>query len=684
MLKWFRKYNKVILIVGCVVLMVAFLIPQAIQQFSPQPGDFVVGTMAGEEVRERDLQNAENERRLLEGLGLPPMLLPPDRETYLLQQRDARRLGLAVSSAEINSGLESLGLGGGQLETAASRTGVSVDGIRGVVANWLLTERYRMLVTGRRYNPAAGLSASPGVTTLSIWGAEFAPIIRQVQVQAEEQGLPAALVQNQLMQFAAAFQQIRTGNGRISPAAVKHLARNALERVGGRMAVLEPQIDEDAPVDEAQLKRLFNEYKEFDAGVGSPYPFGYRQPPRVDLELLVFPMEQAMAGVTVEPLDVLSFYRENKARLGDDAPDTPTPEARAEIEQGLKQQQALEVIGRALAEARAALDADVRSIPTQNGYRQLPDDFTPLPFEEVADRVEAATGFTPQRVNTNGAIPLDELITAVPGFAMSGLPNANARADRLISFTRELLDDGELAPLQVQVGVMMPATLDAEGTAYLPRLISAEQTEVLDSLEPVREQVTRDARRVAAFERLAEQTNGLREMAAAEGLDAIAEQYNTLANIIEPLPRLDEAARTAADGVAPAPVIPGVGRNRPLIDAAFEVVQDIDVQGELTEALPASDRIVAVPIDRQLAVAVFEVTRYEAPTRRAYDELLDQSAGVANDFALLGGVPIFAPLQREPLAARLGFDLDEDDEELPTEEPSDAPDEATEAAEASS
>lgn len=666
MLKWFRKYNKVILIVGCVVLMVAFLIPQAIQQFSPQPGDFVVGTIAGEEVRERDLQQAENERRLLEVLGLPPMLLPEDRETYVLQQRDARRLGLAVSSAEVNSALESFGLSNDQLETAASRTGVSAEGIRSVVANWLLIERYRMLLTGRRYDPAAGLSASPGVTTLSVWTAEFAPIIRTIQQQAEEQGLPPQVVQPELARFAGAFQQIRLGNGRISPAAVKHLARNRLERVGGRLAVLEPEIDENAAVDESQLERLFNEYKEFDAGAGSPYPFGYRLPPRVDLETLVFPVEQALASVTVEPLDVLSFYRDNKDQLGDDAPDTPTPEARAQIEAGLKQQKAMEVIGRALSEARAELDTDVRAFPTQNGYRELPDDFSPLPLEEVADRVAETTGFTPEVVATDGPVPLDGLFEALPGFAMSGLPNANARADRLISFARELLPEGQLAPIQVQTGVMMPATLAPEGTAYLARLVSAEQTAVLDTLGPVRDQVERDARRVAAYERLAEQADALTEVAAAEGLDALAEQYGTLAEVITPLPRRDEQA-PRVDGAAPAPIFPGLGRNKDLIDAAFGMVDGIGVRGELTDALPTSDRVVAVPVDRRLAVAVFEATRYEAPTRGAYEQMLDETAGAVSDFPLWGEVSVLTPLDREALADRLGFDLGDDEDEAPAE-----------------
>ncbi|MEM7576537.1 MAG: hypothetical protein AAF328_03595, partial [Planctomycetota bacterium] len=506
-LKWFRKYNKIILIVGCAVLMVAFLIPQAVTMFSPQPGDFVVGTMAGEEVRERDLQNAENERRLLEGLGIPPLLLPPDRESYLMQQRDAQRLGLAVSSAEINSALESMGLGGRQLETAAASTGVSVDVIRGVIAKWLLTERYRMLVTGRRYNPAAGLSASPGANTLDIWAAQVAPTLQRIQ----EANAPQ-LVQ----QLVDQFNIVRVGVGRISPAAVKHLARNRLERVGGRLAILEPQIEEEAAVDETQLERLFNEYKEFLPGQGSPYPFGYRQPPRVNLELLAFPIQEAMAQVSVEPLDVLSFYRENKDRLGDDAPDTPTAEARLQIEEGLKQQKALEIIGRALAEARATLGADTLGIPTQDGYVQLPEDFETTPFEEVADRVVAATGFTPQRLSTDGPVPLDELLTAVPGFAMSGLPNANTGAIQLLQYTRELINPGDLPPIQVQTRVMMPATQNAEGTVYLARLLSAEKTEVLDSLEPVREEVTRDARRVAAFERLAEQADGLSEVAAAD------------------------------------------------------------------------------------------------------------------------------------------------------------------------
>ena len=670
MLKWFRKYNKIILIVGCAVLMVAFLIPQAVTMFSPQAGDFVVGSMGGQDVRERDLQNAAGELQVLGALGIPALLLPEDRETYLLQQRDAQRLGLGVSAAEVNAALDSLGMGGGTLEARAARLGVPAEGIRAIVANWLLTERYRMLLTGRRYNPAAGLSASPGVNTLSIWKGQVEPAIQQIQ---------EANVPQLLDRVVAEFSVLRAGVGRISPAAVKHLARMRLERVGGRVALIEPEVDPNAPVDEAQLERLFNEYKTFYPGTGSPYPFGYRQPPRVDLEVLSFPIDKAIATVNVEPLDVLAYYRENKARLtdpetGQAAPDTPTAEVRQQIEQGLKQEKAIELLKRALSEARAALDADVRSFPTTDGYRELPDDFQPTPLEQVADRVEGATGFRPTILSTQGPTPLDDLLTEMPGFALSRLSNISAV--QMLTFTRELLDEGANPALRAQAGVMMPATQAQDGTVYLPRLVSAEQAEVLDSLEPVREEVATDARRVAAFERLAEQAEALKEQAAAEGLESLASQYGTLAEQVDPLPRRDEGVPTP-DGASPAPEIPGVGRSRPLIDAAFAVAEAAGVQGELTSKLPAEQRLVAVPIDRQLAVAVFEATRYEAPTRAAYEQMLDRSAGVASDFALLGGTSILTPLQRDALAKRLGFRLDDgddgDDEGDATPEPTDNP-----------
>ena len=62
MLKFLRKYNKWILVVGGVLLMVAFLAPQAIQQM-PRLRDPVMAEYNGQSVKASKLEQADAELR---------------------------------------------------------------------------------------------------------------------------------------------------------------------------------------------------------------------------------------------------------------------------------------------------------------------------------------------------------------------------------------------------------------------------------------------------------------------------------------------------------------------------------------------------------------------------------------------------------------------------------------------
>ena len=68
MLKFLRKYNKFILVIGGSLLMVAFLAPQAIQQIG-KIQNRTVATMDGRNVKERELFEAASELRAVNALG---------------------------------------------------------------------------------------------------------------------------------------------------------------------------------------------------------------------------------------------------------------------------------------------------------------------------------------------------------------------------------------------------------------------------------------------------------------------------------------------------------------------------------------------------------------------------------------------------------------------------------------
>ncbi len=164
MLKFFRQYNKYILAVGCVVLMIAFLVPQFAQQYAPNPMNRVVGQVHGKDIIESDLVASANEVQLLGELFRRASifnLVPYDREQWMLMTREAHAMGLRVSQAEINTALSRLGIADAeQLTQLSLATRMPEETLRAIVGKWLVSERYKLLVTGRRMPQTANRSGS--------------------------------------------------------------------------------------------------------------------------------------------------------------------------------------------------------------------------------------------------------------------------------------------------------------------------------------------------------------------------------------------------------------------------------------------------------------------------------------------------------------------------------------------
>ena len=105
MLKFLRKYNKLILVVGGSLLMIVFLVPQALTQSSGATRGPVLVRFDGGSFRERDLFDASAELQLIDGvLSIPAMGLSArgllgvtdpstDRMHWLLLRHEAERAG---------------------------------------------------------------------------------------------------------------------------------------------------------------------------------------------------------------------------------------------------------------------------------------------------------------------------------------------------------------------------------------------------------------------------------------------------------------------------------------------------------------------------------------------------------------------------------------------------------------
>lgn len=157
--KFFRKYNKRLLAIFGVALMIVFLLPSTINQMSRQdPAKEVIGEAFGQKVRIVDIQQAELQTSLLDGLnrlyvGNNPnqqqqQQMPfnwhafvgfskqPELDYYLLIQ-EARNMGIAVSPEQADAMLTESKVPPEIINAMIQQQNVPLNNLRQAVANFM-------------------------------------------------------------------------------------------------------------------------------------------------------------------------------------------------------------------------------------------------------------------------------------------------------------------------------------------------------------------------------------------------------------------------------------------------------------------------------------------------------------------------------------------------------------------
>ena len=103
MLKFFRKYNTIILVVFGSLLMVAFLVPEAIQRIGQNPKGLVVARLGDKVIRTLDYQFARQELRALGNLA--PQLVGPGGALGLGDERNDDAHWILLTKAAEDAGM---------------------------------------------------------------------------------------------------------------------------------------------------------------------------------------------------------------------------------------------------------------------------------------------------------------------------------------------------------------------------------------------------------------------------------------------------------------------------------------------------------------------------------------------------------------------------------------------------
>ncbi len=126
-LKIFRRYNHILLMVFMSLLLITFLIPQTVRGCGNQRGlNDAMGTAFGKTIFQDDLRRISADMRAVAQLGMP---LPADNpiDNYLLRE-EARRLGIRVGRDTVKQAVAS-GPAAQRLNAVASRPNRSVDSL---------------------------------------------------------------------------------------------------------------------------------------------------------------------------------------------------------------------------------------------------------------------------------------------------------------------------------------------------------------------------------------------------------------------------------------------------------------------------------------------------------------------------------------------------------------------------
>ncbi|MBX3387294.1 MAG: SurA N-terminal domain-containing protein [Phycisphaeraceae bacterium] len=500
MLKWLRKYNTWILVIAGSLLMVTFLLAEALQGLGKGSPRTTVLVVDGRKISARELDRARVEHAALnEVIGLQGAMRVlfgiEDSTHWLLLTHEAEKAGL---------------VGGPE------------DGQR------FIAELARQIVRARAFM----LRDTQQMQTMI---AETAANI-EMGVEQVARG-PARMSRDEVL----------TGLSRLQGVARLRASYLRVPRLSDRRLVADfRRMEDSAAIDyvfmpaerelrnverpsEAVFEAHFEKFKDVVAEEDeSGFPFGYRLGDRLRLEWLVVSRRAAESAVTADPIEVQKRLRR---KFPDGRPDdgTSVEQAIETIEAEVKREQADRVMRLAEQAVRAEFDRVLRGLPQTGPYYVLPENWSEIRpsmaslRDVIVRRVEEATGSRMEApvAHVRGEWATQSELAELEGIGLSFV----MRGPRGVPFTevamgvRELAGDSAVA---LQAGVPGEVMTTRTGDRVFFVITEARKSSAPDSMEEVRTKVVSDVMRLEAFNRLRGLMEENRSRVIADGLGALS------------------------------------------------------------------------------------------------------------------------------------------------------------------
>jgi hypothetical protein len=602
MLRLLRRYNKALLVVGGVLLMVAWAIGGTISQLAGQSAmtGRVWATVGGKDVRGSELLDVQAELQVLEALGpeaIPVAGATRDPVHYYLLRREALDAGLV---------------------------GTPEDGLRAITDQ---------LAAARMVNPAV-----PEVQA-------FLGGLQATTGQSPEVILRTIATANGINRLLSLYD----GAPRLSDRRMRRAASELFTAVDADFLVLDARRlarDLDWTPSETQLEAQLAKFGETAPGPGSQY--AYRLSDRLKLEWLVVPAASVRAALEAsEKLSNIELRKHRDRNLAIFPKPVDGTDDFEVLKEAIKQNRTTALLDEEMAAiskfATDRLLMPLRSVPREGVYVTLPEDWEQrkASFEELAKEISAQFAMPLPSWSTSGPEWVEVRgVDRLPGIDGASAERFGPAMSRLSQLVGQLKEFGGSDTFALQVGVAGPPLRNANGDLILWRVISADPARAPRSVDEVRERLVADVKAIEQFNRLVAELPGLREQASREGLLSVASANQVPLESARAIRESNIAA--AARGTLMSTPLPGLGIEPTAVKAMVEFAMSLPLDPPIAEQSEES-RLFTVALPDRLAVVVGRITGV--------------TPVVAEDFEALSGSGAIAQLVLGPQVASLREEL---------------------------
>lgn len=566
MLKFLRRYNKAILMVGGSILMVLFLLPSTTQQLGQSGLSKAVAYVGGEKITYQDLQRTAQELQVLSRIS--PMFM----QRFQIDARRPEHWVMLVHEARKGGFL------GGPKEAWKEVPQSASDIIRASMPSPSAADAF--------------IVDLQGVARL-IGASNTAPLFSTRE----------AVTLGQKILDAATIDVV------VIP------AEKAAE------SLPEP--------DEARLTAHFEKYRDTEPTpdpTTNSLGLGYRRAPAVQVEWMSIDRASLEAAYTPDPVEVNKFWNQNRARFeGDFIAIKAQVEAeyeRLQVDQVMDR--AVDALKRELFRSTASLPVDggykvlpadwTAKAPAFASLAALADAELRKTFPTLAQG--------PAVMANDGSWRTAADLAKLPGVGYASLNFGGGTSIPFGDIALQARELGGEASLAIQKGIVYGPLRDYRGSTYYFRVLETRPAGPAESLAEVRIAVIRDLKALDGLEKLKAEADSYRERAVADGLTAVANKetlvVRTGVEVTQQVVRV--AANAGADVTLDEPGFR---------DAIMGLARKLDPRVEAT-TLDAAGRTVAMVLPKSRGLVVAQIVRFRPMTVELFRSsagTIAQSAG---------------------------------------------------------